>query len=198
MTRRALLEAAAVEFGAKGFHGASLDAVAKTAGFTKGAVYSNFDSKADLFLALMDDRLEREHSIITTRILEFHGPTAELVEKIQETLAELRRDETLRALFFEFVVYAMRNPEVLERLRDFTRRQQAQIESMIVRSTPPDNEFRHPPGLVAFVSWALGQGVELYRVIDPAGATPEQEAIVRAVQADLAGVTDPGAAESEG
>ena len=60
MTRRHLLEAAAVVFARDGFHGASLDDVAATAGFTKGAVYSNFKSKEDLFLALFDDRLVRE------------------------------------------------------------------------------------------------------------------------------------------
>ena len=60
MTRRHLLDAAAVVFARDGFHGASLDDVAATAGFTKGAVYSNFKSKEDLFLAVFDDRLARE------------------------------------------------------------------------------------------------------------------------------------------
>ena len=60
MTRRHLLDAAAVVFARDGFHGASLDDVAATAGFTKGAVYSNFKSKEDLFLAVFDDRFARE------------------------------------------------------------------------------------------------------------------------------------------
>src|SRR5260370_10335100 len=58
LTRRTLLEAAAVVFSREGFHGASLDEVAAAAGFTKGAVYSNFKSKEDLFLALLEDHLE--------------------------------------------------------------------------------------------------------------------------------------------
>ena len=64
MTRRHLLEAAAVVFAAKGFHGATLDEVAAAAGFTKGAVYSNFKSKDDLFLALLDDRSERQFAVM--------------------------------------------------------------------------------------------------------------------------------------
>ena len=60
MTRRHLLDAAAVVFARDGFHGASLDDVAATAGFTKGAVYSNFKSKEDLFLAVFDDHFARE------------------------------------------------------------------------------------------------------------------------------------------
>src|SRR6266513_920054 len=52
MTRQHLLEAAAMVFARNGFHGSTLDEVAATAGFSKGAVYSNFKSKHDLFLEL--------------------------------------------------------------------------------------------------------------------------------------------------
>src|SRR5918911_418249 len=55
-TREQLLEAAERVFLERGFHAASLDAVAEEAGLTKGAVYSRFDSKADLFLAFLDER----------------------------------------------------------------------------------------------------------------------------------------------
>ena len=58
MTRELLLDAAIEVFAEKGYHGASLDDVADAAGFTKGAVYSNFTRKSDLFRAL----LERESS----------------------------------------------------------------------------------------------------------------------------------------
>src|SRR4249920_1855864 len=64
LTRRHLLEAAGVVFARQGFHGATLDEVAATAGFTKGAVYSNFTSKDDLFLALLDDRIDRQFAIV--------------------------------------------------------------------------------------------------------------------------------------
>ena len=52
-TRRRLLRAARDVFLERGFHGTSLEAVAEEAGFSKGAVYSRFESKADLFLALL-------------------------------------------------------------------------------------------------------------------------------------------------
>src|SRR5437879_6422414 len=59
MTREHLLAAAAEVFARRGYHGATLDEVAETAGFTKGAVYSNFTSKEDLFLALTQRREEQ-------------------------------------------------------------------------------------------------------------------------------------------
>ena len=59
-TRDHLLAAAAHVFAERGFHGASLDAVAAAAGFSKGAVYSNFKNKEDLFLALLESSYLRE------------------------------------------------------------------------------------------------------------------------------------------
>ncbi len=59
-TREHLLAAAAEVFAERGFHGASLDEVAAVAGFTKGAVYSNFKNKEDLFLALFKANYEQE------------------------------------------------------------------------------------------------------------------------------------------
>ena len=56
-TRAALVASARRVFGRDGFHGANLTAIAREAGLTKGAVYSNFDSKADVFLAVLDDDL---------------------------------------------------------------------------------------------------------------------------------------------
>ena len=56
VTRRRLLEAAQDLFLERGFHGASLEAVAERAGFTKGAVYSRFASKGDLFVELLAAR----------------------------------------------------------------------------------------------------------------------------------------------
>ena len=56
-TRDALVASARRVFARDGFHGANLTAIAREAGLTKGAVYSNFDNKADIFLAVLDDDL---------------------------------------------------------------------------------------------------------------------------------------------
>lgn len=57
-TREALIFAARRVFSEDGYHSASLDRIAREAGFSKGAVYSNFDGKPALFLAVMDRDLE--------------------------------------------------------------------------------------------------------------------------------------------
>src|SRR5690625_7294898 len=57
-TREALIFAARAVFAEGGYHAASLERIAREAGFSKGAVYSNFDGKPALFLAVMDQNLE--------------------------------------------------------------------------------------------------------------------------------------------
>ena len=52
-------------FAAEGFAGATIDMIAEAAGFTKGAVYSNFGSKDDLFFALLDAQVRTRGALIT-------------------------------------------------------------------------------------------------------------------------------------
>src|SRR4051812_50196100 len=58
-TREKLFEAAARVFEEQGIGGASIEAVAAAAGFTRGAVYSNFKSKDELIIALLQDYVEQ-------------------------------------------------------------------------------------------------------------------------------------------
>lgn len=58
-TRRALLDAAAIEFGENGFHAASISAITRRAGAALGSFYTYFDSKDAIFRALVSDMSER-------------------------------------------------------------------------------------------------------------------------------------------
>ena len=57
-TRERLLNAARTVFARGGYHGATVDEIASEAGFSTGALYSNFDGKEDLFLALMEREID--------------------------------------------------------------------------------------------------------------------------------------------
>jgi AcrR family transcriptional regulator len=121
MTRQHLLDAAAIVFARNGFHGSTLDEVAATAGFTKGAVYSNFKSKEDLFLALLDHRIDRQMAAFSA---ELHTPAAsgdEQLPRIQDLIAR-SFDRDQGALHYEFMAYAARNPETRAKLADRARR----------------------------------------------------------------------------
>ena len=59
-TRELLLDAAAMVFARRGYHEASVEEIASEAGFSTGAVYSNFSGKEELFLALADREVEKQ------------------------------------------------------------------------------------------------------------------------------------------
>ncbi len=116
-TREHLLAAAAQVFAERGFHGASLDEVAAVAGFTKGAVYSNFKNKEDLFLALFRANYEREIMALRATLEDSKVPPEARISDF----VDLIRDETRRAgnmglLYQEFWIYAARNPAAREEL----------------------------------------------------------------------------------
>ena len=111
LTRTALIDAAAELFARKGFGAASLDEIAETAGFSRGAIHFHFDSKDDLFLAV----LERFHERLLAAYVEqpFAGETfaadpAANAAAWKEIHDEGGDDQVLLQL--EFRTYALRNP----------------------------------------------------------------------------------------
>jgi AcrR family transcriptional regulator len=170
MTRRHLLEAAATVFARDGFHGASLDDVAATAGFTKGAVYSNFASKEDLFLAVFDDRLERQDEEIRRVLDETVGGDGRN-DQLPRVRAVIERilDDDWTALYLEFVLYAKRNPRARARLAATVRRTHERSVDMLesaYASVGARPEF--PVPMLATMSMALFEGLGLGRLVEPA------------------------------
>src|SRR2546421_6018513 len=134
MTRRYLLDAAAIVFTQRGFHGSTLDAVAAAAGFTKGAVYSNFKSKDDLFLALLDDRIERQFAVVTDVLESGPHDAAEQFPRVRELFrGDMFWDDNFSTLYLEFVLYARRNPEAQAKLAASRQRSRALVQELIER-----------------------------------------------------------------
>jgi AcrR family transcriptional regulator len=109
-TRDVLIAAATEVFAKRGYGGASLEEIAETAGFTRGAIYKNFDGKEDLFLAV-SDRLN-EQVIEAFRAV---APTsADPKEWDISRLAEMWRAsvhaDDLFAIGKEYELYVLRNP----------------------------------------------------------------------------------------
>ncbi len=198
LTRRHLLEAAAIVFARDGFHGARLDDVASLAGFTKGAVYSNFKSKDDLFLALLDDRVETQFAV-TTEVLDF-GPhdRKDQFPLVRELLrSTLFGEDSFAALYLEFVLYARRNPEAREKLIESARRERSLIESLITREQGNVNAAGpHSTRALAEFSRAVFNGLTLTRLVDPDAVTEDTIAstldmLYEAMSADPDDVPDP-------
>ncbi|OMC36991.1 TetR family transcriptional regulator [Mycobacterium sp. GA-1841] len=117
-TRSVLLDAAEEVFAEKGFAPATLDDIARAAGYTKGAIYKHFATKDDLFLAV-SDRYWRRYFDNFAEVMSGAsrvGP-AEL-DEIAKRWRELSRDRGAdhAALGHEFTLYLRRNPEARERV----------------------------------------------------------------------------------
>lgn len=170
-TRRLLLEAAARTFARKGFAGASVEEIAETAGFSIGALYSNFASKEELFLELYSaynvDRIAEAANVL----LEQEAGTQEGVHAMGRVLVDAaERDADFALLQAEFWLYAARNPRVLEIMTARMREPRAALEKLVAgalaeRNAPPEAT----PQAVAAVVAALFDGLVRQR-----RTTPEQ------------------------
>ena len=109
-TRAELIAVADRRFSADGYHATSLDAVADEAGFTKGAVYSNFASKEDLFFAVYERRVERSLAA-AAHVPEADDVDAAVREQVAAAAARRDHDDGWLAVFLEFWTHVLRHPE---------------------------------------------------------------------------------------
>ena len=161
-TRDELLAAAQRRFFEAGYHATTLDDVADAAGYTKGAVYSTFGSKAGLFLALFDDivdqRLTAMRAVIDTKD---SGSEASLRALAEQPAQD--RNARFLLLSIEFWVHAAHEPALLEAFSERYRRLRASLAKLAPQESPLD------PQRWALVTLALSNGFALERVIDPDG-----------------------------
>src|SRR3954468_23338990 len=111
-TREKLIEAARKVFLRRGFHGASLDEISAEAGYTTGAVYSRFGGKDELFLAVMDEHLERRTRLYTDAALAAGDFESAHREIARAAIAAGREEPGWTPLLMEFWTHAARREEL--------------------------------------------------------------------------------------
>jgi AcrR family transcriptional regulator len=117
-TRSLLLDAAEQVFAEKGFTPASLDDIARAAGYTKGAIYKHFATKEDLFLAVSDRYWRRYFDNFAEVLSAATEVGAAELEAVAQRWRQLSVDRGAQhaALGHEFTLYLLRNPEARERV----------------------------------------------------------------------------------
>ena len=153
-------------FTANGFHATSVDAVADAAGYTKGAVYSNFESKEDLFFAVYERRVDRRVAEVETTLAS--GATA--YEGMERLIADLerRRDDGWLAVFFEFWAHVLRHPELRERFVQQHRRGMEPIVTAHRRIAEERGErLPEDAAKLATARFAMQTGLQLERLTQP-------------------------------
>jgi AcrR family transcriptional regulator len=166
--REALLEAALQVFAERGYRDASVDEVAERAGYSKGALYWHFSSKAELFLALVDERIDRPWRE-GIALLESASSELDMAPEASRRFAEmLGGQRELLLLEHEFWSLAARDPKLRAR---YAKRQRA-MRTALGRAIAARMEHLGAPPLeeepadlaTAFI--ALGQGLAIQKLID--------------------------------
>jgi AcrR family transcriptional regulator len=151
-TRAAVLSAARDVFARDGFHGATLERVAEQAGFTKGAVYSAFDSKADLFLAVYEAR-------VAERI-------ARADMAVEDWRRIMRTERSWTAALTEFWVHASRDPELRARFAAAHRAWRRALGEVIEATLAAQGRaLPLPAEKLAVAVMALGNGLALEQML---------------------------------
>ncbi len=113
-TRARLLDAAAQVFAEIGLEGASVEAICERAGFTRGAFYSNFESKDELFLQLTAAVADRRLSLVRARIDEFVASgvlrdDADPIDLVRQVMESGEDDRLSVLLMSEIRIRALRD-----------------------------------------------------------------------------------------
>jgi AcrR family transcriptional regulator len=129
-TRQRLIDAAFEVFAEIGLNAASVEQITERAGFTRGAFYSNFDSKVELFFAIADAKYARAtedlqsgvDTVFSEELPAGHPITPEVVETIVTRVLGLTVADAPFALFeSEFEALALRDRAIAERYAGHSR-----------------------------------------------------------------------------
>jgi AcrR family transcriptional regulator len=175
-----LFEAAARVFEEQGIGGASIEAIAAAAGFTRGAFYSNFNSKDELIIAMLEDHVEQSIRR-NLDLLAKHKNIEDFIEALK-TMDRSRQDPLGRSplLHMEMILFVARaekrRPDLAKRLRA-RRKLIADIVETTSKNSGRNGALN--PTWTAAILLALEDGFRLHRLIDP--ETTPADSFLRAI-----------------
>jgi AcrR family transcriptional regulator len=190
VTRAQVLDAAERVFAREGFRGASIEAIAREAGYSHGAIYSNFDGKLDLFLVLVEERIDARLARIYQAADAALSRGAEPLEAARAFVVMLQQEREAYLLLADFWNQAVRDPIAAAKFAQRHARLRAligRIVAGIARDTGA--ELTLPRDQVATALIALANGFTIERLADP-GAAPD-ELFAQAIAAIVRGFTGP-------
>jgi AcrR family transcriptional regulator len=190
LTRERLLNAARAVFARRGFHGASVEEIAAEAGFSTGALYSNFDGKEALFLALLDREIDEHAREIEEAVRERTTVAERARGGADRWMAMIEREPELQLLFMEFWAYAARDPKVRRHVAaSFARARRVLTRLIADGARDFDLELELPAEQLAVAVDALADGIARQKLADPESVPDELMGRVLALL--LAGATRP-------
>lgn len=176
--REVVLSTAREVFATRGYAAATLDQIAEAAGFSKGVVYSQFENKADLFLTVLERRVEERAAHNRRSLDDLDGPIEldQLVDGFVDSM--LGNDPAWRLAVIEVRVAAARDEALLDRYRRVHARTVDQLaEVMTEVFARVGIEPVAPPAAIASVLLAVDVGLTLETAASP-GLVGRRELVV--------------------
>jgi AcrR family transcriptional regulator len=166
-TKAQLIEAAARVFARQGFQAASVELIAEEAGYSHGAVYSNFASKEELFLEVFERYMaERVDELAEVSALE--GSLAERARAgADQWMQRFAADRDTFLLHLEFMIHAARNPHLSKQLGGRMATLRGEIERQLLQRERDGAELPLPAADLALIVRALGIGLAVEALNQP-------------------------------
>ena len=175
-----LFEAAAQVFEGQGIGGASIEAIAAAAGLTRGAFYSNFKSKDELIIAMLEEHVEQSIRRNLDLLARHKSPSdyIDALKSMDRSLQDpLGRSPLLHMEMILFVARAAkRRPELAKRLRA-RRKLVADIVETTLKNSGKTRSV--DPAWAGAILLAMEDGFRLHRLIDP--ETTPADSFLRAI-----------------
>jgi AcrR family transcriptional regulator len=189
-TRERLLAAARSVFARSGFHGASVEEIASEAGFSTGALYSNFDGKEDLFLVLMEREIDEHAREIADAVRDRSSVSERARGGAQQWMTMIEREPEVLLLFMEFWAYGVRDAGVRPKVAARFAQVRELLTTLIADGVREfDLELDIPAEQLAVAIDALADGIARQKLADP-DAVPD-DLMGRVLSLLLAGATRP-------
>lgn len=172
-TKERLISAARTVFARRGFHGASVEEIAAEAGFSTGALYSNFDGKEALFLALMDHEIDAYSQEVASAVDGLSSVAERARDGARHWMEIVEREPEMLMLFVEFWAYAARDAGARDRVAASFAKVREVLTRLISDGAREFNlQLEMPAEHLAIAIDALADGIARQKLADPS-AVPD-------------------------
>jgi AcrR family transcriptional regulator len=167
-TRTRLIEAGAHVFARRGFQAATVEEIAEQAGYSHGAVYSNFAGKEELFLAVFEQYMSQRVDEVAQAIETEGSFAARARAAADQWMRRFSEDRPTFLLHLEFMIHAARNPHLSEQLGQRMATLRLEIERRLIeREVETATRLPLPAADIALVVRALGIGLAVEALNQP-------------------------------
>jgi AcrR family transcriptional regulator len=173
-TRERLLAAARSVFARSGFHGASVEEIASEAGYSTGALYSNFEGKEDLFVALMEREIDEHAQEIASAVRAQASISDRAAGGARQWMTLIEREPEGLLLFMEFWAYGVRDANMRPKVAARFAQMRRVLTGLIADGVRDfDLELTIPAEHLAVAIDALADGIARQKLADP-DAVPDE------------------------